>query len=418
MLTKKLKNILVSINVITIVSFILLVYFTYDATTKLDLKFILFFTFFFAVAESLPIFYKELALSTSFAILLSTFILKGPLVTIIVVVLGFSIRVLKYNGKLEHIFNTPWFRTTFNYCIFTLPIIVSGMVFQILGGDFHKTIYDNLLPILAFTLVNYLMSIFMISAVTSVLSNNSFFYSYLRNAKLGIFNLTIIAPLGIMAAHIFASFSYAGLILFFIPVILTRFILASMIHANQKYMQTVNVIMNALEARDSYTRGHSKRVAEISILIAKELKYNEWQIDTLTIGAMLHDIGKIGISDNILNKMGQLTDEEFHTIKTHPEIGFSILKDIQGMRNVLRIVRSHHERYDGNGYPDGKTHHQLPLNVYIVQLADTIDAMATDRPYRKALNDHQIIEEIIKHKGTQFHPKVVDAYLRTRSSAV
>ena len=378
---------------------------------QLDWFFILNFAFIMALAESMPIFYKELSLSTSFAVALSAYFLKGPIVAVIVTIVGFSFRILKYKNNYEHLFNTPWYKTAFNFCVFIVPILSSHALYLTLGGAFGGTISSNLLPLVGFTVANYLISIFMLSTVTSVIADYSFSYAFIRNAKLGIVNLVIVAPLGAIAAHIFSSFSYLGFVLFFIPLILTRFILASMIHSNKKYMQTVDVIMNALEARDSYTRGHSKRVAELSRRIAKALSYSEWQIDTLTIGALLHDIGKIGVPDHILNKTDQLTSEEFNTIKQHPEIGFNILNDVEGMDKILQIVRNHHERYDGLGYPDAKNHSQLPLNVYIVQLADSIDAMASDRPYRKALSADQIHFEILKHKGTQFHPIVVDAYL-------
>ena len=130
------------------------------------------------------------------------------------------------------------------------------------------------------------------------------------------------------------------------------------------------------------------------------------------MAALLHDVGKIGIDDQILNKPGKLTVEEFDTIKTHPQIGYNILKDIKNLENILPIVHYHHERYDGKGYPDGKKAEELSLDVFIVQLADSIDAMSTDRPYRKALHPDVVIEEVKKHSGTQFHPKVVEAYFK------
>ena len=127
---------------------------------------------------------------------------------------------------------------------------------------------------------------------------------------------------------------------------------------------------------------------------------------------MLHDVGKIGIDDKILNKPDKLTEEEFNTIKGHPQIGFNILKDIKNLENILPIVHYHHERYDGKGYPQGKKAEELSLDVFIVQLADSIDAMAADRPYRKALSHDAIIAEVKKHSGSQFHPKVVEAYFK------
>ncbi len=174
--------------------------------------------------------------------------------------------------------------------------------------------------------------------------------------------------------------------------------------------------MNAIEARDEYTQGHSRRVAEIATEIAKALKYNQWKLEKLVVAAMLHDVGKIGISDNILNKPGKLTDEEFDKIKEHPEIGYNILYKVKNLNYICPIVRYHHERYDGKGYPKGKNGKKISLDTYIVQLADAVDAMGTDRPYRRGLSKEQIISELENNSGTQFHPKVAEVYLNILKS--
>jgi putative nucleotidyltransferase with HDIG domain len=166
-----------------------------------------------------------------------------------------------------------------------------------------------------------------------------------------------------------------------------------------------------MEARDKYTEGHSQRVAELVRDVANELKYNDWTIDKLHIASLLHDVGKIGIDDSILNKPGKLTDEEYNIIKSHPEIGYGILKNVKNMKDIIHIVKHHHERYDGKGYPDGTSGNEINLDVYIVQLADCVDAMSTDRPYRTALTPEQIVSELEINSGTQFHPRVVDAYI-------
>ena len=139
--------------------------------------------------------------------------------------------------------------------------------------------------------------------------------------------------------------------------------------------------------------------------------YNQWKIDRLHIAATMHDIGTIGISDNILNKPGKLTNEEYAAITSRPTIGYGILKDVKGMDYVRVIIKYHHERYDGKGYPDGKKGEELNLDVYIIQLADTVDAMSSDRPYRKGLPMETVVAEIQKYAGTQFHPKVAAAFL-------
>ncbi len=214
------------------------------------------------------------------------------------------------------------------------------------------------------------------------------------------------------ALILFIKYGYLGIAFITFPLLLIRYTLLLYSDSKSQFIDTVEALMNAIDARDQYTEGHSRRVAEISVAIGKELKYNQWNIEELNIAAMLHDVGKIGVSDAILNKPGKLTDEEFDAIKEHPEIGIKIIKDIKNIDYVYPVVRNHHERYDGKGYPDGKKGDELPLNVYIVQLADTVDAMASDRPYRKGLSESIILEEIKKYSGTQFHPKVAETYLR------
>jgi len=202
--------------------------------------------------------------------------------------------------------------------------------------------------------------------------------------------------------------------LFLFPILLARYTFSLYIEAKSKYVETVDVLMRAMEARDKYTEGHTKRVGELAKLIATELKYNQWKIDELYMAALLHDVGKIGIDDAILNKPGKLTDEEFNIIKTHPEIGYNIIKDLKDSEKINFIVRYHHERYDGKGYPEGKKPEELNLDVFIIQLADSIDAMATDRPYRRALAEDDIIKEVKANSGSQFHPQVVEAYLSVK----
>ena len=149
----------------------------------------------------------------------------------------------------------------------------------------------------------------------------------------------------------------------------------------------------------------------MSVEIAKELKFRESKLEKLKMAALLHDIGKIGIRDNILNKPGQLDNEEFEIIREHPLIGYNILSKIKDLEYVSMITMNHHERYDGKGYPNRKNGNELPIDVFIVQFADSVDAMITDRPYRKGLNQSEMIAQIHLYKGSQFHPKVVEIYL-------
>ncbi len=184
------------------------------------------------------------------------------------------------------------------------------------------------------------------------------------------------------------------------------------------YLDTITSLANALDAKDPYSYGHSKRVSEYVHRIAEEMKLPFEKIEEFTTAALLHDIGKIGISDAVLLKTGKLTEEEWKIIKTHPRIGKEVLKPLNFLNNIIPIVEHEHERYDGKGYPDGLKGEEIPLGARIIAVADSYDAMTTDRVYRKALPLEDVLKELKRCSGTQFAPEVVDAFLRTVKSQV
>jgi putative nucleotidyltransferase with HDIG domain len=173
---------------------------------------------------------------------------------------------------------------------------------------------------------------------------------------------------------------------------------------------TLYAFVNAVEARDLYTREHSSRVTGISMIIGKQLGCSGEEMDILNFAGHLHDIGKIGIRDDILLKPGRLTDEEFEKIKEHPTIGANILEQLGFWERERQIIRCHHERYDGTGYPDGLKQEQIPLLARILSVADVYDAMASDRAYRKRMEEEVILKIIYEGVGSQFDPDVVAAF--------
>lgn len=177
---------------------------------------------------------------------------------------------------------------------------------------------------------------------------------------------------------------------------------------------TLNAIMaiaNMIEAKDAYTRGHSNRVAQCSVAIAKRLGMSETEVKNIQYMALLHDIGKIGVPDNILNKPFSLTEEEYAVMKNHPTKGYDILKNFSTIPDLHYGILYHHERYDGKGYPGGLKGEGIPFQARIIAIADTYDAMTSDRAYRKALPLDVVIDEFVENKGIQFDPKLVDVFL-------
>jgi len=173
---------------------------------------------------------------------------------------------------------------------------------------------------------------------------------------------------------------------------------------------TLYAFVNAVEARDLYTRQHSSRVTGISLILGRQLGCTQEELDILNFAGHLHDIGKIGIRDDILLKPGRLTSEEFEKIKEHPVIGANILEQMGLWENERLIIRCHHERFDGTGYPDGLKAQQIPFLARILSVADVYDAMASDRAYRKRMEEDFILKIIYEGAGTQFDPEVVTAF--------
>ena len=174
---------------------------------------------------------------------------------------------------------------------------------------------------------------------------------------------------------------------------------------------TLQALGSALDARDSETEGHSSRVADLAITVGREMGLSRSELDRLEKAALLHDVGKIGVPDAILRKPGPLTEDEWAEMRRHPAIGKNIIKDIPFLENVAEIVHSHHERFDGNGYPRGLKGDEIPLAARIFSVVDAYDAMTSDRPYRKARSPGTATQEIITYSGSQFDPEVVNGFL-------
>ena len=186
---------------------------------------------------------------------------------------------------------------------------------------------------------------------------------------------------------------------------------AALAETERTYDTTLQALSNALDVRDSETEGHSRRVVDYMELIIAQMPVPPDHLATLRRGALLHDIGKIGVPDNVLRKPAALSDAEWVVMKRHPEHGARIISQIPFLQDVSRIVRHHHERWDGKGYPDGLAGDAIPLGARIFAVADSFDAMTSDRPYRRAMSVKDARVEVARCRGTQFDPEVVDAFV-------
>jgi putative nucleotidyltransferase with HDIG domain len=181
----------------------------------------------------------------------------------------------------------------------------------------------------------------------------------------------------------------------------------------ENYIRTIKALAIAVDAKDTYTHGHSENVMNIAEEIAREMDLDEKTIGIIRDAGLLHDIGKIGIPGYILNKPGPLTYEEFNGImKTHSALGANIVKDVPFLQGLYKLILHHHEHYDGNGYPDGIKGEQIPLGARILHVADAFEAMTSNRPYRHSLGEVEALKRLVDAKSTHFDPAVIDAFLR------
>ncbi len=177
------------------------------------------------------------------------------------------------------------------------------------------------------------------------------------------------------------------------------------------YLESIQTLRYTVDAKDTYTRGHSDRVSEYSVLIGKHLGLSENDLKTLRVGGLFHDIGKIGVPDSILLKEGKLSDNEYSEVKNHPSIGAHILSGASIFKDIIPIVKHHHERYDGHGYPSQLSGENIPYFARITAIADSFDAMTSKRAYRDSMPIDKVISEFENGKGTQFDPKLTDLFL-------
>lgn len=228
-----------------------------------------------------------------------------------------------------------------------------------------------------------------------------------------IVNVLAAMPLGLLIAELLSlqSGTWIAMIMLF-PLMLARYAWQLYLDSKRQQERLIAAFISTMEAKDTYTQGHSKRVGEYAEMIAREMDMGPKTISMLREAAVLHDVGKIGIEDYILRKPGPLNPEERRKMQEHPSIGVKIVGQVGLSREVVEIIRQHHERPDGKGYPDGLTADKITQGAKILGVADAYDAMTSDRPYRKGMPRERAIEILLEENGKQFDPAAVDAIIR------
>lgn len=254
---------------------------------------------------------------------------------------------------------------------------------------------------------------FLTISIWSVIFNKESLRQFSKNFKSYIpANYIVTGLMAYVMVGSYLSTGLIGLILFALPIMTVQTVVHRYLDIRAQFLATIRALMAALEARDPLTFGHSDRVSRLAVEVAKELGMSYGEIEAVQVAAILHDIGKIGIADAVLRKTGRYTEAEFVEMARHPVIGERIAANAIPAVEVARAIRHHHERYDGRGYPDGLRGDEIPLGARIITVCDAFDAMTSLRPYRRRLTVEQAVAELKRHAGTQFDPRVVEAFLR------
>lgn len=391
-------------------------YFGILQITKDNILFVIFFSCLIFISESVAIpLNNKIYVSVSFGVGLAAILIFQSSIVAIIGFFPMLLIVRFVEGKMEHVFNTSFIKRLFNGSAFAITLFFANYIYNLVSGIFvgFNFISFNIPGILMLVISFSILDAIIFIQLVSIIEESSFIKLINKETWL-VFAvyLVAVAPLGVIIATLYSTYGTFAIILFFGPLLLARYSFKLYVDMKKMYSETISALSNAVDAKDQYTSGHSHRVADYAVEISRRMGYNEARIDKIRTAAILHDIGKIGIDEKILNKPGNLEDYEFEEIKKHPEIGSNILLQVTNLSEIAKIIMHHHERYDGLGYPSGIGNDQVPIESYIISVSDAYDAMTTNRPYRQALDSETAIQIIINESGKQFHPDVVKAFIQ------
>jgi len=368
-----------------------------------------FFALLIFIADSFTIqLPKRAFISVSFAVIFATILLFGPWTAALAsIVTVFNISDIRHK--------IPWYKMLFSACNYIVSAFLTGFVYTVTGGAIGSIGASDfpfiIVPFVLACTVFFVTNTSLIALAVAFLYKESALNTWRYNFQWLIPNYYALGVLGFILAQIYASTGPASIILLVVPLLIARQTFRVYMKLKGTYVDTVSALVQALEAKDPYTRGHSERVAKYAEATARELKLPDEKVEVLKYAALLHDIGKIGIARRILNKPGRLSNDEFKRIKTHPRIGAEIIGDIDFLQSAIPAVYYHHEHLNGRGYAQGLAGDSIPLLARIMAVADSYDAMTSTRPYRPALSPEEAAAELIECSGSQFDGRIVEAFV-------
>jgi len=349
--------------------------------------------------------------SVSFAVIYAAILIFGPGTATWMSALA-TIRLRELSGQVS------LDKVLFNRAQLALAAAGAGLTYVALGGVPGRVDVVHTLPALLATAgVFSILNITTVVFVLCLIGKTSFWGVWVRDFRWMFPHYLALTPLGILIAVVANSVGLLGVFLLFVPLLVARYSLQLYARMRQAYLSTIQAMVAAIEARDPYTAGHSRRVATYTVTTAKAMRLPEEQMDRLEYSAWLHDVGKLAVPDQILQKKAGLTPEEWEQMKKHPETGANILKQIQMLGRDVDVILHHHERWDGEGYPDFIRGSDIPLGARIIALADAYEAMTSVRPYRsRPFTTEEAIAELRGNAGTQFDPDLVEVFIKAVAS--
>jgi putative nucleotidyltransferase with HDIG domain len=358
----------------------------------------------------------ETSSSIAFLPYFAAVLLFPPAASVLIVIVTFFATQLAVHKK-------PLLRSGFNTAQAVIAIIVATRIFELLGGQHSTPLRLDLRSVTTLVSLSGLaVSFFLVNQVSVGIAIALITGNRIRTVLARIVAPTganflydvLVSPIAVVIAIVFSNFGVAGLAMVSLPLLIIRHSYMQTLRLQQANKDLLSVLVKTIETRDPYTSGHSIRVSILARAIAEDMDLSVAKIDMVEMSALVHDIGKVdAVYASIIRKEGSLSEAERHIIVTHAAKGAEFLKTLTSFSSeVVEGVRHHHERYDGTGYPERLAGDAIPLPARIIQLCDSIDAMLSDRPYRKALSVEYVRSELLRCAGSQFDPKIVDIILR------
>jgi putative nucleotidyltransferase with HDIG domain len=323
-------------------------------------------------------------------------------------------------------------RTAFNAGMLIIAAAMAGWTYVLAGGSIGNVWqFSNVLPVIAAVTVDVLANLILLIIVIYLQTGRSPMQIWEQDFR---WAAPIAIAGGVIGGGVLAlaydMFYVVGIAVFFLPILATSYSFRTYVNNMKGYvdkLEDMNLTLGEInlglletlgaiiDAYDVYTYGHSTQVATYASAIAERMDLPPDEQARVVKAALIHDLGKVGIMDSIISKPGPLTDEEYNILKRHPVIGAEIINRMKGLQDLVPLVRHHHERWDGRGYPDGIEKEEIPIGARILALSDSLDAMLSDRPYRPTRSMKEVVEEVIRCTGTQFDPKVVEAFFEVKA---